>query len=58
MFGKNFLLNEQNLEAIEQIGEHIPGGFFIYKEGGNEELLYANQAVFDIFGCRDLTEFK
>jgi PAS domain S-box-containing protein len=58
MFGKSFLLNEQNLQVIEQIGEHIPGGFFIYKAKGNGELLYANQAVFDIFGCCDLAEFK
>ena len=58
MFGKSFLLNEQNLQVIEQIGEHIPGGFFIYKAEGDGELLYANQAVFDIFGCRDLAEFK
>ncbi|MBQ4311400.1 MAG: PAS domain-containing protein, partial [Oscillospiraceae bacterium] len=36
----------------------MPGGFFIYKSSGNEELLYANAAVLRIFGCGSLDEFK
>ena len=52
------LLVEQILSVIEQFGEHMPGGFFIYKAGGKEELLYANKAVCDIFGCDSLEEFK
>ena len=43
---------------MAQIGSHIPGGFFIYRATGDEKLLYANQAVFDLFGCRDIDEFK
>ena len=31
MFSKHFVLNEQSLSIIEQFGEHMPGGFFIYK---------------------------
>ena len=58
MFGKKFELNENTLSIIEEIGRHMPGGFFIYKAEGNEELLYANQAVVDIFGCDDLEDFK
>ena len=58
MFGKQFQLNEQTLGFVEEIGRHMPGGFFIYKAEQPEELLFANQAVFDIFGCRDLAEFK
>ncbi|MBQ8305960.1 MAG: response regulator [Blautia sp.] len=57
MFGKRFQLNEENLSLIEEIGKHMPGGFFIYKAQKPEELLYANRAVFDIFGCRDKEEF-
>jgi len=52
------LLAEQILSVIEQFGEYIPGGFFIYKADKDEELLYANKAVFDIFGCDGLEEFK
>ncbi len=58
MFGLHFQLNEQTLPIVEQIGMHMPGGFFIYRAEGNEELLYANRAVLDIFGCADLDEFK
>ena len=58
MFSKHFILNEQNLSVIEQFGEHMPGGFFIYKADESEELLYANKVVCNIFGCDSLEEFK
>lgn len=46
------------MHIVEQIGRHMPGGFFIYKAEQPEDLLYANQAVVDIFGCDDLDDFK
>ncbi len=52
------LMIEQILSVIEEFGERMPGGFFIYKADENEELVYANKAVCDIFGCRNLDEFK
>ena len=55
---KNFQLNEQNISIVREIGKHMPGGFFIYRAKQPEELLYANEAVFDIFGCDDLEDFK
>ena len=58
MFGKQFQLNEQSISVVQEIGKHMPGGFFIYKAEQPEELLYANEAVFRIFGCKDLEEFK
>ena len=58
MFGKKFQLNSENLEVIEEIGKHMPGGFFIYKEDDPGELLYANRAVYDIFGCKNGDEFR
>ncbi len=58
MFGNRFSLNESTLQIVEEIGRHMPGGFFIYKAGGKEELLYANKAVLEIFGCESLEEFK
>ena len=48
MFGKN----------IEEMGKHMPGGFFIYKDNEQEEIIYANKQVFEIFGCHNLDEFK
>ena len=58
MSGRNFELNEQTISIIEEIGGHMPGGFFIYKAQAPEELVYANKAVFDIYGCADLEDFK
>lgn len=52
------LMIEQILSVIEEFGERMPGGFFIYKGDKSEELLYANKVVFDIFGCKNLKEFK
>ena len=58
MIGKHFDLTEETLPVVEEIGGHMPGGFFIYKAEEPEELIYANKPVFDIFGCADLNEFK
>ncbi len=58
MFGRKFELNADTLPIVEQIGRHMPGGFFIYRAGEPGELLYANQKVLDIFGCEDLDQFK
>jgi PAS domain S-box-containing protein len=58
MFGNEFQLNEQSISIVQEIGSYMPGGFFIYKAEEPGELLYANQAVFTIFGCADLEEFR
>ena len=58
MFGEHFELNEQTLHVVQEIGRHMPGGFFIYQAEEPMELLYANQAVIDIYGCDDLDDFK
>ena len=58
MFGKKFQLNSENFHVIEEIGRHMPGGFFIYKAEKPGELLYANHAVYGIFGCKDEDEFR
>ena len=58
MKGRRFELNEDTLSIIEEIGGHMPGGFFIYRADRPEDLVYANKAVFDIYGCESLEEFK
>ena len=58
MFGKHFQLNEETMHIVEEVGKHMPGGFFIYRAEGAQELLYANHAVLAIFGCEDLAAFK
>ncbi|MBQ3705868.1 MAG: response regulator [Clostridia bacterium] len=58
MAGKSFVLNDDTISVIEEIGGHMPGGFFIYQAEAPEALIYANKAVFDIYGCASLEEFK
>ncbi len=58
LFDKHFELNEHTMHIVEEIGRHMPGGFFIYRAGGDEELIYANKAVCRIFGCETLSEFR
>ena len=58
MFEKRFMLNEKTMHIVEDIGDHMPGGFFIYKAAQPEELLYVNKTVLDIFGCRNMDEFR
>ena len=50
MFGEHFQLNEKTMTIVEEIGRHMPGGFFIYKASEPFELLYANKATFNIYG--------
>ena len=58
MSDKHFELNELNNPLIDRFSDQIPGGYFVYKADGDERLLYANDAVFDIFGCANEEEFK
>lgn len=52
------LMIGQVLSVIEEFGERMPGGFFIYRGNENENLLYANKAVYEIFGCKNQDEFQ
>ena len=54
---KIFELNESTLPLIEEIGNHMPGGFFVYQAEGSQEIIYANDAVYDLFGCANAEEF-
>lgn len=44
-------------EMLVELIESMPGGFFIYRADGDEELLYINKAVIRIFGCDTYEEF-
>ncbi len=58
MMNKHFELKDLNTPFIDEFCNQIPGGYFVYKAEGDEELLYANQDVFDIFGCDTEEEFR
>jgi len=55
---QHLVLSEKTFPIIEQVTAGMPGGFFIYHADGDERLIYANQALFRIYGCEDLTDFQ
>ena len=55
---RSLILSEQTFPIIEQITAGMPGGFFIYHASGNEQLIYANHALIQMYGCKSLEEFQ
>lgn len=52
--------NPADMHFAEQIRifiDKIPGGFLIYRADGDEEIVYANKALLDIFKCNSFKEF-
>lgn len=43
---------------LKRFMDWMPGGFFIYRADGGEELLYANEATLRIFGCDTIEELR
>ena len=43
---------------LEDFVAGIPGGFFIYRADGDEEILYANSEVWHLYGCGTDEEFR
>ncbi|MCR5586808.1 MAG: response regulator [Lachnospiraceae bacterium] len=46
------------IPEIEWMANQIPGGFFIYRASGNQDVLYINKAALEIYGCESEDEFK
>ncbi len=44
--------------ALAKFMNQMPGGFFIYRADGDEQVLYLNQALLRIFGCETIEEFQ
>lgn len=49
--------NFQTAYEIIRFMDEMPGGFLIYRADGDEEIIYANQALLRIFQCDTLREF-
>lgn len=58
---KSPLLDEKDKEIaceVKKFMDQMPGGFFIYRADGNEEIIYANEALLRIFMCDTMREFR
>ncbi len=45
------LEEEMQLPALRWMGEQIPGGFFVYRADGEQELIYVNRVCMRLYGC-------
>ena len=43
---------------FDRIPTNLPGGFFVYRATGEEELCFADQNVLDLYGCDTFDEFR
>ncbi|MCI8566733.1 MAG: response regulator [Lachnospiraceae bacterium] len=51
------LLSGQD-SPVRTLIDQMPGGFLVYRADGQEEIIYANAALQQLFGCRSLDEFR
>ena len=50
--------DNRSLPTLQWLGDQVPGGFLVYRDGGDQKILSVNQEVLRIFGCSSLDEFK
>ncbi len=53
--GKNF---REILPMLKWVAEHLPGGFFVYSAEEPFDIFYVNSEVLNIYGCKNLDEFR
>lgn len=44
--------------SLSQISEGMPGGFLLYRDNENLEIIYANTRLWEIYECNSLEEFR
>lgn len=55
---KNAIDNFNKLqEAVQRYMEYMPGGVFLFKDDEDEEVVYTNQNLLDLFECETKEEF-
>ena len=54
----NLTITPETLPLIEQLGELLPGGFFLYHAYGEQQLIYSNSKMTVLYGCDTPEEFR
>ena len=49
-------MSDTSFTRFDRLADGMPGGFFVYRADAEEKLLYANQVLAEIFGCKDVAE--
>ena len=55
---KKLEINEETLSVLANIGEALPGGFFLYHAFGTQELIGFNSWMARLFGCETDEAFR
>ena len=56
---EEFIFDEEGTpNIVDRLTRKMPGGFFLYRADEPETILYANDILLEIFGCKTLDEFK
>lgn len=50
-------LDTLDINTIKIFAEGLPGGFFIYKAFGDEEIIYINSHILELFECENEDQF-
>jgi len=53
-----YLRQQLKMYCDGHIPTGLPGGFFVYAYDGDEELVYADENVMELYGCRSMEEFR
>ncbi len=54
----NFSLTKETLPVVREFAEHIPGGFVIYQENKDRDILFVNRPLIEIYQCDTVDEFR
>ncbi|MBQ8706565.1 MAG: PAS domain-containing protein [Succinivibrionaceae bacterium] len=54
---EQFFSEDTVVPALKWVSTHQPGGLFVYRAAGSQQIIYASDAVIRIFGCRNAAEF-
>ncbi|MDD6038820.1 MAG: response regulator [bacterium] len=49
---------EDFLKKMEEMAEYLPGGFFVYRADGDEQILFFNKEILKLYGCATEEEFR
>ena len=55
---RNLSANMPAVDYVKTLANKMPGGFFIYRADGNQEIIYANKSMLRIFNCTSMEEFQ
>lgn len=50
--------NEEAISSAIRLSEYVPCGFFGYYAEGDEEIIFANEQIYHLFGCETEEEFR